>query len=73
MVDDPEVFYADNYEEITGRQRDGSLRDSDDDGKHTKVITAKDITPVSGEPLVEHSPVVVETESVTTPAAVETE
>lgn len=34
----PDVYYCDNYEELTGRNRDGSIRDN----AETKVVTATD-------------------------------
>jgi hypothetical protein len=34
----PDVYYCDNYEELTGRNRDGSIRDN----AETKVVTSTD-------------------------------
>lgn len=47
-----EIFYCDNYEELTGRSRDGSIRDD----AETKVVSATDddvVAKAESEPAVE--------------------
>jgi hypothetical protein len=41
--------YVEDYEELTGRERDGTIRD--DDGAQTKVITAPPADPAPASPV----------------------